>query len=93
MNNQLAECLIGFAQIANAEKSLERAATLLGAAEMQFEARQFPLENIDQSELKRLMTILREDLGDAEIEALVAKGQAMTMEQAIVYALGPSMNS
>jgi tetratricopeptide (TPR) repeat protein len=87
VNRQLAECLIGFACIANAEKRFERAAQLVSAAEMQVEARQFPLDNVDQAELKRLATILREELGNAEFEALAAKGRDMTMEQAIAYAL------
>jgi tetratricopeptide (TPR) repeat protein len=85
--NQLAECLIGFARIANAEERFERAAQLLGAAEIQVQARQFPLEKADQAGLKPLISILREELGDAEFEALAAKGRAMTMEQAIAYAL------
>jgi tetratricopeptide (TPR) repeat protein len=87
VNRQLAECLLGFAGIAQAEKRFERAAQLVSAAEMQVEARQFPLDNVDQAELKRLATILREELGNAEFEALAAKGRDMTMEQAIAYAL------
>jgi hypothetical protein len=85
--NQLAECLIGFARIANAEKRFERAAQLLGAAEIQVQARQFPLEEADQAGLKPLISILHEELGDAEFEALAAKGRLMTIEQAIAYAL------
>jgi tetratricopeptide (TPR) repeat protein len=87
VNRQLAECLIGFACIAQAEKRFERAVQLVSAAEMQVEARQFPLDNVDQAELKRLATILGEELGNAEFEALAAKGRDMTMEQAIAYAL------
>jgi predicted ATPase/DNA-binding XRE family transcriptional regulator len=83
----LSQCLIKFAGIADAETRFERAAQIVGAAEMQVEARQFPLDNTDQAELKRLTTILRGELGDAEFEALRVKGRAMTMEQAIAYAL------
>jgi tetratricopeptide (TPR) repeat protein len=86
-NYQLAEFLISFVDIANAEKRFERAAQLVGAVEMHVEARQFPLENSDQNELKRLTTILREELGHAEFQALAAKGRGMTLEQAIAYAL------
>lgn len=84
---QLAECFIGFAGIASAKQDFERAAQLLGVAEAEAEARVNPLENIDQIELKRITAILREELGDAEFEAIALNGRAMTMEQAIEYAL------
>jgi tetratricopeptide (TPR) repeat protein len=87
---QLAECLIGFAGIAIAEKRFERAAQLLGAAETEVQARRSPLENFDQAELKRLMTVLREKLGDADFDELANEGRAMTMEQAIAFALEQS---
>jgi tetratricopeptide (TPR) repeat protein len=87
VNTQLAECLTGFGRIANAEKRFERAAQLVGAAEAQVEARQIPLEKIDRAELERLITILRQELGDEVFDTLVAQGRAMTMEQAIAYAL------
>jgi tetratricopeptide (TPR) repeat protein len=89
LNSQLAECLIGFAGIANAERRLERAAQLVGAAEREVEVKpwQMPLENIDQIELQRLTTVLRGKIGDAMFEALAAEGRAMTTEQAVAYAL------
>ena len=88
-NTQLAECLIGFAGIANAERRFERAAQLVGAAETEAEVKpwQMPLENIDQTELQRLTTVLRGEIGDAKFEVLAAEGRAMTMEQVIAYAL------
>ncbi len=90
MNTQFAECFIGFAGIANAEKRFERAAQLIGAADAQVEARQIHLENVDRTELQRLTTVLREELGDLEFEALGAKGRALTLEQAIAFALEKS---
>ena len=84
---QLVECLIGFAGIASAGKRFERAAQLLGAAEAEAEARRIHLENIDRIELQRLTAALREELGDARFEAHASQGRAMTMEQAIAYAL------
>jgi tetratricopeptide (TPR) repeat protein len=86
-NVPLVRCLISFAGIANAEKRFERAARIAGMVEMQVEARRFPLPSADQAELKRLTSVLHEQLGDAEFEALAAKGRAMTIEQAIAYAL------
>jgi tetratricopeptide (TPR) repeat protein len=84
---QLAECFIGFAGIASAQQHFERAAQLLSVGEANAEARVNPLENIDQIELKRLTAILREELGDAQFDALSAMGRSMTIEQAIAYAL------
>jgi non-specific serine/threonine protein kinase len=84
---QFAECFIGFAGIAHAGQSFERAAQLLGVAETNAAERTNPVESIDQIELKRLTAILREELGDAEFDALSARGRLMTMEQAIEYAL------
>jgi tetratricopeptide (TPR) repeat protein len=84
----LVRCLISFAGIANEEKRFERAAQIAGTVEIQVEARRGVWQGAaDQAELKRLTTILREELGDAEFESLAAKGRAMTMEQAIAYAL------
>jgi non-specific serine/threonine protein kinase len=87
LTRQLAECLLGFAGIASAEKNFERAAQLLGAGEAEAQARIVPLEIIDRRELDRLTALLREELGDVRFEALASQGRAMTMEQAIQYAL------
>jgi tetratricopeptide (TPR) repeat protein len=87
LTTQLAECFIGFAGIASAEKRFERATQLLGAGETEVEAKVARLENIDQIELKRLTTLLREELGDAKFEALASQGRAMARKQAIAYAL------
>lgn len=85
--NQFAECLIGFASIANFEKRFERAAQLLGAAEAAGRARRDPVLDFDQAECERLTTALREELGDTQFEMLAAKGRAMSREQAIAFAL------
>jgi non-specific serine/threonine protein kinase len=87
LTRQLAECLIGFAGIASAEKRFERAAQLLSAAEAEMEGRRTPLENIDRIEFQRLTTLLRKELGDARFEALAAQGRLMAREQVIAYTL------
>ena len=88
---QLPECLIGFAGIASVNERFERAAQLLGAAETEMEERgPSPLENFDQREFERLAAVLREELGNARFEALASQGRAMTMPQAIDYALETS---
>ena len=85
---QLAECLIGFAGLANVEKRFERGAQLLGAGTTEILARAArPLQNFDQKEFERLTIIFRQELGNEKFEELLTKGRAMTMEQAVVYAL------
>jgi non-specific serine/threonine protein kinase len=89
--DQLAECLIGFASIASSEKRFERAAQLVGQAQAQANARSDdPLETFDQAELQRLKMVVFEELGDAKLEVLAAKGRAMSVEQAIAFALEKS---
>jgi tetratricopeptide (TPR) repeat protein len=85
--DEFPECLIGFASIANAERRFERAAQLIGGAETAAGVRQDPLEDFDLAELQRLRTVLREELGVVKFEEFVAKGRAMTTEQAIAFAL------
>jgi tetratricopeptide (TPR) repeat protein len=84
---QFAECLIGFASIANFEKRFAQAAPLIGQAEAAVTARQVPLEDFDQAELQHLKTSLCEVLGDKQFEILAAKGRTMSQEQAIAFAL------
>jgi tetratricopeptide (TPR) repeat protein len=87
VNNQLPECLVGFASIANSEKRFERAAQLIGGVETAAGVRQDLLEDLDLAELQRLRTVLREELGVVKFEEFVAKGRAMTTEQAIAFSL------
>ncbi len=82
-----AECSIGLAGVAVAENCPERAARLLGAAEMQVEARGGMLEDFDRAEHQRLANLLRQQLDEAKFHAAWAEGRAMTLEQAIEYAL------
>ena len=83
-----AKCLVGFAGIANAGKSFERAARLVGAAGAELETRKIHLEtNFDRAELQRLTTILRDELGEARFDELADEGRTITLEQAIQYAL------
>jgi predicted ATPase/DNA-binding XRE family transcriptional regulator len=83
----LYECLIGFAQIASLENRFERAAQITGAVEIRVETRQDLQGIADRVQLEKLAKDLRGQLGDAEFEALRMNGRAMTMEQAIAYAL------
>ena len=84
---QVAECLLGFASIAIAKNRVERAVRLLGAAEVQIDARGGSWEDFDQAERERLAKLSRMQLDEATFATNWAEGRAMTMEQAIAYAL------
>jgi tetratricopeptide (TPR) repeat protein len=89
-NQQVPECLIGFASVASFENRFERAAQLIGRADAEVAERQVPLESFDQSELQRLKTLLCAKFGVLQFEMLAAKGGAMSQEQAIAFALEES---
>jgi hypothetical protein len=86
------ECLIGLACVAAATVGgqpapAERAARLFGAAEGLFEATGGGLAAADQAEHDRYLALAREQLDEAVFGAAWAEGRAMTMEQAVAYAL------
>jgi len=66
----------------------ERAARLLGAAEALREAMGLGLQPADQFEIDRYEAAAREQLDEATFEAAWAEGRAMTLEEAVAYALG-----
>ncbi|MCI0475311.1 MAG: NB-ARC domain-containing protein, partial [Anaerolineales bacterium] len=77
------ECLRAFSQVAATEQRYEHAARLLGAAEPLCEM----LNEKDHRAFEDEVNALRAQLGDAAFETARAVGRAMTMEQAIEYAL------
>ncbi len=84
------ECLIGLAGVAASEgqqATAGRAARLFGAAEGLFQATGGGLAAADQAEYDRYVILVREQLDQAALEAAWAEGRAMTMEQAVDYAL------
>jgi predicted ATPase/DNA-binding XRE family transcriptional regulator len=83
----VAECLIGFESIATAKNHVERAVRLLGAAEVQIDARGGLREDFDQAERERLAKLSRMQLDEEAFAANWAEGRAMTIEQAIAFAL------
>jgi non-specific serine/threonine protein kinase len=86
-HSQVAECLIGFAGIAAADRAFDHAVRLLGATETNLRERALPLEHFDQVELERLAMFLRKELGEREFAKARNEGRALTMEQAIELAL------
>jgi hypothetical protein len=70
----------------------ERAAKLVGAAQALLDTTEYRIPTFDQAEFDRHIQFAREQLGETRFEALSAEGRAITMEQAIAYALELSRN-
>jgi predicted ATPase/DNA-binding CsgD family transcriptional regulator len=65
----------------------ERAARLLGASDALFKTMGLGLQPPDQPEIDRYKTSMREQLGEKAFKTAWEQGQAMSLEQAIAYAL------
>jgi predicted ATPase/Tfp pilus assembly protein PilF/DNA-binding XRE family transcriptional regulator len=87
------ELLTGLAAVAGGTNQAERAAKLHGASEMLLGSSPPETLQADRAEFDRRIQIAREQLGEHEFEKLAAEGRAMTMEQAIAFALEPSIHS
>ena len=84
----LTECVDGLARVASAQRRHERAARLFGAAERSLAALGGPLPMwADVSERGRYLARTRAVLGDDAFGAAFDDGRAMTLEQAVDYAL------
>jgi predicted ATPase/class 3 adenylate cyclase len=81
--NQL-EC---FAFIARAQGQPERAARLLGAAETLREVAGAPMLEYERGEYEREIASLRAALDQPRLDEAWAAGQALTLDQAVAYAL------
>ena len=79
--------LISAAAVAGGTKQPVRAAKLYGAAQALFGTTDHQIPAFDQAEFDRHIQMARDQLGEARFEALASEGRAMTMEQAIAYAL------
>ncbi len=85
---QVASALIGFASIAAAEKQARRAIQFFAVADTILEEGDKRLvTSVDEMEYERNLAIARAQLDDAAFHVAWAEGKAMTMEQAINYAL------
>ena len=83
----IAEFLDAFAQLARLEQQERHAAPLWGAATVLREVLSAPLPPSEREKQEREMAGVREILGEDAFAAGWAQGQAMTMEQAIEYAI------
>ena len=84
--SSLAECFEGLGQVAEAQNESERAARLLGAAEGLREGlpSSAPME---RREIEQSVARVRTALGEEVFQMKWGEGRAMTLEQAVEYAL------
>jgi tetratricopeptide (TPR) repeat protein len=87
----IACCLVGLAVVASAEGQPERAARLFGAAAALLDTIKATLAPADRSDYERSVAALRAQLGAQQFAAAWADGQALTLEQAIAYAIDPEI--
>jgi predicted ATPase/class 3 adenylate cyclase/Tfp pilus assembly protein PilF len=83
----LVQCLEGLAGVACAQRDYEKGVRLFGAAEGLRETLAVHRAPSDQADHDQRVTSARAALGDAVFAAALAEGRAMTLEQAIEYAL------
>jgi predicted ATPase/class 3 adenylate cyclase len=82
-----AHCLAGFAKIAGARGQLERAARLSGGAAALFDLIGVTPAYTQRANLNRVVAGWRAHLDEATFAAAWAAGRALTLEQAMAYAL------
>ena len=69
----------------------ERAARLLGAATALLDAMHYTLDTSDRLDYDRIVANVQAQLDEVSYVTAWAEGRAMTVEQAIAYALEPSL--
>jgi tetratricopeptide (TPR) repeat protein len=80
-------CLAAFAAISVEQGKKEHAALLFGAVNTFLESAHIPLLPFDQHEYERNLSKLRDQLKETSFLKFWAKGGAMTMDEAIAFAL------
>jgi predicted ATPase len=80
-------CLAGFASIRGMSGKPEEAARLFGAFECLLESSGSRMDPSDQKEIDHYMTVVRGQLDDATFAKAKTEGRAMTLEQAVAFAL------
>jgi hypothetical protein len=83
------ECLVGLAAVFSAHGQYDRAARLFAAGELLREIIGWHPMPGDQADDDRRLASTRSGLGEAAFATAWAEGRAMTLEQAIEYALTP----
>jgi hypothetical protein len=83
----LAGAVVQFAMLAQAQGALERAVLLLGAGEQLRVLTGEGLRDEDEAEIAQTMQALRAQLSESPFAAAWAAGQAMSLEEALTFAL------
>jgi predicted ATPase/transcriptional regulator with XRE-family HTH domain len=83
----IAICLVGIALVAEAQGRIERAARLSGVVATMHDSLSSVLDPIDRAHYESAVTMVRAHLDEAAFAAAWATGQAMSLEQAVAYAL------
>jgi non-specific serine/threonine protein kinase len=83
----IANLLDSLARLASAEGQTRRATQLFGASEALRETVQTPVPDHERADYERNVGIARATLGEEAFAAIWAEGRAMTVAQAIAYAL------
>ena len=81
------ECFYGMAALKDARRQPQQAARLLGVGAMFSEAANYTLPHAEQIEYDSISAALSRVLGQKAFAQAVAEGRALTLEQAIEYAL------
>jgi predicted ATPase/DNA-binding XRE family transcriptional regulator len=84
----LALSLLSLAGVAATSRQPQRGARLLGAAKALFESGGAAVDMANRAEYDRCLAIVQAQLDEAAFVTACAAGQAMTLEQAVAYALG-----
>jgi hypothetical protein len=85
--NLAAMALAGVSGVLAARGRAKDAARLAGAARVQFLAIPRRLDPVDRGDWERIQAEVRAQLDEASFASAWAEGQAMTVEEAIAYAL------
>ncbi|HEY3476398.1 MAG TPA: tetratricopeptide repeat protein, partial [Anaerolineales bacterium] len=80
-------CLAGFADIAVVQEKFARAAQIMAAVETQLAAMGMRLLPVDQMEYERNLADLRANFDEKALAKFWAKGKAMSLDDAIAFAL------
>ena len=87
MNLGVQSALEGFACLAGAEGEAERAGRLWGAAQALHETRGIPRDPDFLGEADARISAVRLSMGEEEWEEACRKGRAITLDEAVSYAL------
>lgn len=86
-DKRIAECLVGLAHVAIANRQMVRAAHLLGATNALLERLGAQLESADQRSCQEAVALARSALGDEGFTSSWRAGRAMSHEETVAFAL------